>query len=77
MEKEIQEQSQLLQASPDRGKHCLCYLSVVTTGELHRGVGMIRYRGDTKQADHLSDCLNTIVKTIRIEFFPLIMIGAN
>lgn len=26
------------------------YLTVMTVGELHRGVGMIRHRGDTKQA---------------------------
>ena len=30
-----------------------CYLSVVTIGELRRGIEMIRYRGDVKQADVL------------------------
>ena len=37
-----------------------CYLSVVTMGELHRGVAMIRHRGDTAQANALSEWLETI-----------------
>ena len=28
-----------------------CYLSVITLGELRRGIEMIRHRGDTKQAE--------------------------
>ena len=35
--------------------HKRCYLSVITIGELQRGVGMIRHHGDTKQANQLAD----------------------
>jgi predicted nucleic acid-binding protein len=38
-----------------------CYLSVVTIGELHRGVEMIRRRGDTEQASTLDEWLETII----------------
>jgi len=41
--------------------HERCYLSVITIGELHRGVGMIRHRGDIKQANQLSDWLDIIL----------------
>ena len=34
-----------------KGSTAPCYLSVVTTGELKRGIEMIRHRGDNKQAD--------------------------
>lgn len=37
------------------------YISVITVGELRRGVDMIRYRGDTKQADKLENWLTTII----------------
>ena len=32
-----------------------CYLSVITVGELRRGIGMIRHRGDVKQANAFSE----------------------
>lgn len=38
-----------------------CYLSVITIGELYRGVGMIQHRGDIKQANQLSDWLDVIL----------------
>ena len=36
------------------------FLSVVTVGELRRGVELIRYRGDENQASQLEDWLNTL-----------------
>ena len=38
-----------------KGSSTPCYLSVVTTGELKRGIEMIRHRGDNKQADAMTD----------------------
>lgn len=37
------------------------FLSVVTLGELRRGVELIRYRGDAEQAQRLEDWLQTVV----------------
>lgn len=37
------------------------YLSVITVGELRRGVEIIRHRDDKKQADRLNKWLETIV----------------
>jgi len=37
------------------------FISVVTIGELRRGIDLIEYRGDTKQAKSLEKWLNTIV----------------
>jgi predicted nucleic acid-binding protein len=37
------------------------YISVITVGELRRGVEMIRYRGDTRQANKLEKWLVTII----------------
>ncbi len=37
------------------------YISVITVGELRRGVEMIRYRGDTRQANKLEKWLITII----------------
>jgi predicted nucleic acid-binding protein len=37
------------------------YLSVVTIGELRRGVELIRHRGDTVQADRLESWLSVIL----------------
>ena len=37
------------------------YLSVVTVGELRRGVELIRHRGDTKQTNQLEKWLNVIL----------------
>ncbi|WP_252180307.1 type II toxin-antitoxin system VapC family toxin [Endozoicomonas sp. 4G] len=38
------------------------YLSVITLGELRRGVEKIRYRGDQSQAQQLESWLNNLVK---------------
>ena len=38
------------------------YLSVITIGELRRGVELIRHRGDTRQAKQLEKWLTTIVE---------------
>lgn len=37
------------------------FISVITVGELRRGVDMIRYRGDQKQADTLEKWLTLIL----------------
>ena len=49
-------------------KHCAqhqtpLFVSVITIGELRRGVELIRYRGDHNQAQQLEDWLQTIVAT--------------
>jgi len=44
------------------GSNERCYLSVVTMGELYRGVAMIQRRGDTKQANALTEWLENILK---------------
>ena len=38
------------------------YISVITVGELRRGVELIRYRGDVKQSDQLESWLNALIK---------------
>lgn len=38
-----------------------CYISVITIGELRRGVELIRHRGDSKQADALEVWLQSIL----------------
>ncbi|MFQ5661392.1 MAG: type II toxin-antitoxin system VapC family toxin [Gammaproteobacteria bacterium] len=37
------------------------FLSVVTIGELRRGIELIRYRGDERQAQHLEEWLSSIL----------------
>jgi hypothetical protein len=39
------------------------YLSVITLGELRRGVDLIRHRGDAEQAARLEGWLNTIIES--------------
>ena len=41
------------------------YISVVTIGELRRGVDLIRYRGDTRQANRLEKWLNAMLVDYR------------
>ena len=41
------------------------YISVVTVGELRRGVESIRYRGDTHQADRLNHWLEALLADYR------------
>ena len=38
------------------------YLSVITVGELRRGVELIRHRGDTAQADRLANWLALVLQ---------------
>ncbi len=40
----------------------LMYISVITVGELRRGVDLIRYRGDKPQADTLEKWLKNIIE---------------
>lgn len=37
------------------------YISVITVGELRRGVELIRHRGDTRQANQLEKWLDTLL----------------
>lgn len=46
------------------------YLSVITIGELRRGVDLIRYRGDHAQATALETWLNTLVGEYRDFILP-------
>ncbi|MFC0398462.1 type II toxin-antitoxin system VapC family toxin [Paraburkholderia rhizosphaerae] len=39
------------------------YLSVITIGELRRGVDLMRHRGDVEQAARLEEWLNTLLKS--------------
>lgn len=41
------------------------YLSVVTVGELRRGIELIRHRGDMRQADRLEKWLKTLLVDYR------------
>ncbi|MEA1050756.1 type II toxin-antitoxin system VapC family toxin [Lamprobacter modestohalophilus] len=41
--------------------HARVYLSVVTLGELRRGVDLLRYRGDRSQAERLERWLNSVM----------------
>ena len=41
------------------------FLSVVTIGELRRGIELIRYRGDERQAQRLEEWLTTILSEYR------------
>ena len=38
------------------------YVSVITIGELRRGIELIRHRGDTEQANHLEEWLLTVLE---------------
>ena len=46
------------------------YLSVVTVGELRRGVELIRYRGDEKQAAQLELWLNALLDEYEQSILP-------
>ncbi|MFT5893353.1 MAG: putative nucleic acid-binding protein [bacterium] len=48
-----------------------CYLSVVTIGELRRGIEIIRHRGDLKQADALLDWFSQIVNQYSDNILPI------
>ncbi len=43
-------------------EHHKLFLSVITVGELRRGVELIRYRGDEKQARKLESWLDTLLE---------------
>jgi predicted nucleic acid-binding protein len=46
------------------------YLSAISVGELRRGVELIRYRGDTVQADLLEEWLNSILEQFAENILP-------
>ena len=43
-------------------KDLFLFLSVITIGELHRGVELIKHRGDTRQANQLEKWLTAILE---------------
>lgn len=47
------------------------YLSVVTVGELRRGVELIRHRGDEPQATRLEKWLNTVLLEFEKSILPV------
>ncbi|AOJ04627.1 DNA-binding protein [Burkholderia mayonis] len=47
------------------------YLSVVTVGELRRGVELIRHRGDEPQATRLEKWLNTVLQEFGQNILPV------
>ncbi|ODV42499.1 DNA-binding protein [Cupriavidus sp. UYMMa02A] len=47
------------------------YLSVVTVGELRRGVEVVRYRGDEKQAVMLEAWLGTVLNDFAQNILPV------
>ena len=57
-------------------EHCIqeqhaLYLSVITIGELKRGVELIRHRGDDTQAQHLETWLNQILAQYKHWILPI------
>lgn len=48
-----------------------CYLSVVTIGELRRGIEMIRHQGDLKQAEALQNWFSQIVDQYSDNILPI------
>jgi len=48
-----------------------CYLSVVTIGELRRGIEMIRHRGDLKQAEALQNWFSQIASQYNEYILPI------
>ena len=48
-----------------------CYLSVITIGELRRGIEMIRHRGDIKQADTLQAWYSMITNEYSRNILPI------
>ena len=52
-----------------KGSSTPCYLSVVTIGELKRGIEIVHHRGDTKQAEAMRNWYTEILR----EFSDLIL----
>ena len=46
------------------------YLSVITIGELRRGIELIRHRGDHSQADLLEAWLSTLLEDYELNILP-------
>jgi toxin FitB len=53
------------------------YLSVITIGELRRGVELIRYRGDAKQANLLEDWLNSLIENYKENILDFTCVDAQ
>ena len=52
-------------------EHTTLYLSVITIGELQRGIGLIRHRGDEKQAHLLETWFNQILDQYQPFILPI------
>ncbi len=52
-------------------KNEACYLSVVTIGELRRGVEMVRHRSDRAQANAMQEWFSTIVDNYTDFILPI------
>jgi toxin FitB len=53
------------------------YLSVITVGELRRGVDLIRHRGDVDQADRLESWLNSLLEDFADNILDFTIIEAQ
>lgn len=53
------------------------YLSAITIGELRRGVDLVRYRGDIKQANLLEDWLNSLIENYKDNILDFTSIDAQ
>ena len=53
------------------------FISVVTVGELRRGVESIRFRGDARQANQLEKWLSSLLTEHQDQIPALIMISLN
>ena len=54
-----------------KGAEAPCYLSVITLGELRRGIEMIHHRGDTKQANAMTDWYTGITEDFADFILPI------
>ena len=54
-----------------KGANTPCYLSVVTVGELRRGIEIIRHRGDSKQADVMTSWYEGLLDQFSDQILPI------
>jgi len=63
--------ARLLSAGNPGQRRALLYLSVLTVGELRRGVALIRHRGDVSQADRLERWLGSVLDEFAQYILPV------
>lgn len=54
-----------------KGASTPCYLSVITVGELRRGIEIIRHRGDSKQADAMTSWYEGLLGQFSDHILPI------